>query len=165
MFCAPNLISSLSVAQNICLPWRVHKVPVDAEYVGLLIDTFNLRGLMDLHPAELSRLQQLHVACVRALAGRPAEIEIFPGLDPLAAASAADLNLVAAELGQPWRWAELPPTLKSDEVELPDSLDEIAPAPRLSGAQAELIDQAQRILSELPGPVETAFDPLVDNRP
>ncbi len=45
-----------------------------------------------------------------------------------------------------------------DEDDLPESLDDIAPPPRLSRGQARLVSKAQRILKELPGPITPEQD-------
>lgn len=159
MFYAPNLVSTLTVAQNIALPWRARGLPVDAGYAGFLVDTFALRDLLDAKPDSLSPLQQLHVACVRALAGRPDEVEVFPGADPLAVQAVADLNRVATSVGQPWRWSQYSLRHDAGEDGLPANLDDIAHALPMSGSQVQLIDQAQQILRGLPGPIDVE-DPL-----
>lgn len=161
VFPVPALVSHLSVGQNICLPWRIHHVPLDSNYVGLLVDTFDLRAVLDLHPEQLSAVQQLHVSYVRALAGRPSEVVIPTDLSAQSAEAMRDLQVVATELGQPYRWQDPPcPGALSDDY-LPPSLDDIASAPPLSGIQTALISKAEQILSGLPGPVPLAEDPFL----
>ncbi len=49
-------------------------------------------------------------------------------------------------------------TAEADNDDLPASLDDIAPPPRLSEKQARLVSKAERILEELPGPITLGYD-------
>jgi putative ABC transport system ATP-binding protein len=71
VFQAFNLVSSLTVTQNITLPLRLAGVRVDAAWLKEIIGRVGLTGRTDHRPAELSGGQQQRVAIARALVTRP----------------------------------------------------------------------------------------------
>ncbi len=159
---APTLISHLSVAQNISFPWDVHGVELEAAYLELLLDTFALHPLREALPDELTEEQKFHVACVRALVGRPQVVTIFPSPHALQESAVADVRFLATELGQALAGAEAPVLRDSvpEEPDLPESLDDIAAPMQLSSLQAYLVEEAEKILHELPGPIVDQDDPF-----
>ncbi|MFI6320015.1 ABC transporter ATP-binding protein [Nonomuraea sp. NPDC050556] len=99
-----NLISSLNVVENITLPLRLAKSPVDQAWLDQVIRRVGLDGRAGHLPSQLSGGQQQRVAIARALATRP---EVVFGDEPTGALdtmTARDVLLllrqVVAEMGQ-----------------------------------------------------------------
>jgi putative ABC transport system ATP-binding protein len=77
VFQAFNLVPTLSVRENILLPFELAGRRVDAEdvrWIDHLVHTLGLRDRVAHRPSELSGGQQQRVAIARALASRPAVI-------------------------------------------------------------------------------------------
>ena len=157
LFASPVLVSHLNVLDNIRLPWVVDGERLDQAYLDILVDTLELRDVLLSYPADLSEELQFRVAGVRALAGRPSTVRVYPRTQ--AAQCLDDLVFLAGALGQE---VELVDAVAESEGDgslepavalLPESLDDIAPARELSASQVRLVDQAQQILDLLPGPV------------
>ncbi|WP_182141504.1 hypothetical protein [Schaalia sp. JY-X169] len=157
LFASPVLVSHLNVLDNIRLPWVVDGERLDQAYLDILVDTLELRDVLLSFPADLSEELQFRVAGVRALAGRPSTVRVYPRTQ--ASQCLDDLVFLAGALGQE---VELIDALAGSEGDgslepavalLPESLDDIAPARELSASQVRLVDQAQQILDLLPGPV------------
>ena len=157
LFASPVLVSHLNVLDNIRLPWVVDGERLDQAYLDILVDTLELRDVLLSYPADLSEELQFRVAGVRALAGRPSTVRVYPRTQ--ASQCLDDLVFLAGALGQE---AELVDAVAESEGDgslepavalLPESLDDIAPARELSASQVRLVDQAQQILDLLPGPV------------
>ena len=157
LFASPVLVSHLNVLDNIRLPWVVDGERLDQAYLDILVDTLELRDVLLSYPADLSEELQFRVAGVRALAGRPSTVRVYPRTQ--ASQCLDDLVFLAGALGQE---VELVDAVTESEGDgslepavalLPESLDDIAPARELSASQVRLVDQAQQILDLLPGPV------------
>ena len=157
LFASPVLVSHLNVLDNIRLPWVVDGERLDQAYLDILVDTLELRDVLLSYPADLSEELQFRVAGVRALAGRPSTVRVYPRTQ--ASQCLDDLVFLAGALGQE---VELVDAVAESEDDLslepavallPESLDDIAPARELSASQVRLVDQAQQILDLLPGPV------------
>lgn len=83
-----GLLPFLSVRQNIALPRRMLRLPVDDEMVEEAIAVLGLQALLDKKPAQLSIGERQRAAFVRAIAHRPALLladEPTAALDPLQA--------------------------------------------------------------------------------
>lgn len=157
LFSSPVLVSHLNVLDNIRLPWVVDGERLDQAYLDILVDTLELRDVLLSYPADLSEELQFRVAGVRALAGRPSTVRVYPRTQ--ASQCLDDLVFLAGALGQEVELvdaaaeSEDDPSLEPAVALLPESLDDIAPARELSASQVRLVDQAQQILDLLPGPV------------
>ncbi|MEU5028913.1 ABC transporter ATP-binding protein [Streptomyces milbemycinicus] len=82
VFQAFNLISSLTVLENITLPLRLAGARPDKAWLGEIVRRVGLEGRTDRRPAQLSGGQQQRVALARALATRP---EVIFGDEPTGA--------------------------------------------------------------------------------
>ena len=157
VFASPALLSHLTAAQNIALPWVVDGVGVNGHYVQQLARAFLVEDALQELPSSLSLDEQYSVAFVRALAGKPAAVTLSSDLDVSPGSSLGSLAQIATQFGPPIEFEDGKAWGAGDwedaEHVLPGSLDEIAPPPRLSPAQEELVDEAQQILLRLPGPV------------
>lgn len=71
VFQAFNLVSSLTVEQNITLPLRLSRTRVDKAWLKEVVDRVGLAERTGHRPAQLSGGQQQRVAIARALATRP----------------------------------------------------------------------------------------------
>ncbi len=157
LFASPVLVSHLNVLDNIRLPWVVDGERLDQAYLDILVDTLKLRDVLLSYPADLSEELQFRVAGVRALAGRPSTVRVYPRTQ--ASQCLDDLVFLAGALGQEVELVDAAAESEDDlSLEpavalLPESLDDIAPARELSASQVRLVDQAQQILDLLPGPV------------
>ena len=157
LFASPVLVSHLNVLDNIRLPWVVDGERLDQAYLDILVDTLELRDVLLSFPADLSEELQFRVAGVRALAGRPSTVRVYPRTQ--ASQCLDDLVFLAGALGQEVELvdaaaeSEDDPSLEPAVALLPESLDDIAPARELSASQVRLVDKAQQILDLLPGPV------------
>ncbi len=164
LFASPVLVSHLNVLDNIRLPWVVDGERLDQAYLDILVDTLELRDVLLSYPADLSEELQFRVAGVRALAGRPSTVRVYPRTQ--ASQCLDDLVFLAGALGQEVELvdavaeSEGDGSLKPAVALLPESLDDIAPARELSASQVRLVDQAQQILDLLPGPVIEAGELL-----
>ena len=69
-----NLIPALTAAENITLPIRLAKRPVDQAWFDELVGTLGLSDRLGHTPAELSGGQQQRVAVARALISKPAVV-------------------------------------------------------------------------------------------
>ncbi len=74
VFQAFNLLPVLTAEENVVLPLRLARRPVDQPWIDRLIDTVGLSDRRTHRPAELSGGQQQRVAIARALASRPAVV-------------------------------------------------------------------------------------------
>ncbi|MCM3778200.1 ABC transporter ATP-binding protein [Microbacterium hydrocarbonoxydans] len=66
-----NLIPSITVFENVALPARLAKRPVDAEHIRRVIAEVGLQGRENRMPSQLSGGQQQRVAVARVMAARP----------------------------------------------------------------------------------------------
>ncbi|WP_066938359.1 ABC transporter ATP-binding protein [Microtetraspora fusca] len=82
VFQAFNLVSSLTVVQNITLPLRLAGTPVDRAWLEEVVRRVRLDGRTGHRPAQLSGGQQQRVAIARALVTRP---EVVFGDEPTGA--------------------------------------------------------------------------------
>lgn len=82
VFQAFNLVSSLTVTENITLPLKLAGVRVDRPWLAEIIDRVGLTGRTGHRPGELSGGQQQRVAIARALVTRP---EVVFGDEPTGA--------------------------------------------------------------------------------
>ncbi|WP_067178904.1 ABC transporter ATP-binding protein [Microtetraspora niveoalba] len=82
VFQAFNLVSSLTVTQNITLPLRLAGAPVDRAWLEEVVRRVRLDGRTGHRPAQLSGGQQQRVAIARALVTRP---EVVFGDEPTGA--------------------------------------------------------------------------------
>ncbi|WP_202638118.1 ABC transporter ATP-binding protein [Bailinhaonella thermotolerans] len=82
VFQAFNLVSSLTVTQNITLPLRLGGVRADRAWLDEVVHRVGLAGRTGHRPAELSGGQQQRVAIARALITRP---EVVFGDEPTGA--------------------------------------------------------------------------------
>ncbi|ACZ83146.1 ABC transporter ATP-binding protein [Streptosporangium roseum] len=82
VFQAFNLVSSLTVTENITLPLRLAGVRVDRAWLEEIVDRVGLAGRTGHRPGELSGGQQQRVAIARALVTRP---EVVFGDEPTGA--------------------------------------------------------------------------------
>ncbi|WP_026119032.1 ABC transporter ATP-binding protein [Nocardiopsis ganjiahuensis] len=71
VFQAYNLLSALSVQDNITMPLRLGGVPVDHEWADRVVRQVGIHDRLDHRPNELSGGQQQRVALARALITRP----------------------------------------------------------------------------------------------
>src|SRR4051812_5962496 len=71
VFQAFNLMGSLTVEQNIALPTRLGRLPLDREWMGEVLARTGLEQRRRHRPAQLSGGQQQRVAIARALVTRP----------------------------------------------------------------------------------------------
>lgn len=69
-----NLVSHLSVLENILLPLRLDGRMIDKDFVKRLVSTLKIDTKLDSFPEELSGGQQQRVAIARALVAKPAII-------------------------------------------------------------------------------------------
>jgi len=69
-----NLVSHLSVLENILLPLRLDGRMIDKDFVKRLVSTLKIDIKLDSFPEELSGGQQQRVAIARALVAKPAII-------------------------------------------------------------------------------------------
>ncbi|WP_300120809.1 ABC transporter ATP-binding protein [uncultured Enterococcus sp.] len=69
-----NLVSHLSVLENILLPLRLDGRMIDQDFVKRLVSTLKIDTKLDSFPEELSGGQQQRVAIARALVAKPAII-------------------------------------------------------------------------------------------
>ena len=67
-----NLISHLSVLENILLPLRLDGRTIDQDFVERIVSTLKIDEKLDAFPEELSGGQQQRVAIARALVAKPA---------------------------------------------------------------------------------------------
>lgn len=74
VFQAYNLVPTLTVLENICLPMRLAGRSPDEGWLHSVIDLVGLRGRLDHLPSQLSGGQQQRAAAARALASKPAVI-------------------------------------------------------------------------------------------
>ncbi|MEU7004094.1 ABC transporter ATP-binding protein [Nonomuraea sp. NPDC046570] len=77
-----NLVSSLTVLENITLPLRLAGVRPDQAWLSEVVNRVGLEGRTTHHPAQLSGGQQQRVAIARALVTRP---EVVFGDEPTGA--------------------------------------------------------------------------------
>ncbi|WP_214413917.1 ABC transporter ATP-binding protein [Sphaerisporangium fuscum] len=82
VFQAFNLVSSLTVLENITLPLRLAGVRPDRAWLGEIVERVGLAGRTGHRPAQLSGGQQQRVAIARALVTRP---EVVFGDEPTGA--------------------------------------------------------------------------------
>ncbi|MGN9843929.1 ABC transporter ATP-binding protein [Nonomuraea sp. H19] len=82
VFQAFNLVSSLTVAENITLPLRLAGTKADPAWMAEIVDRVGLTGRTERRPAQLSGGQQQRVAIARALVTRP---EVVFGDEPTGA--------------------------------------------------------------------------------
>ncbi|MFI7448531.1 ABC transporter ATP-binding protein [Nonomuraea sp. NPDC049714] len=82
VFQAFNLVSSLTVAENITLPLRLAGVKADPAWLAEIVRRVGLTGRTERRPAQLSGGQQQRVAIARALVTRP---EVVFGDEPTGA--------------------------------------------------------------------------------
>ncbi|GII32558.1 ABC transporter ATP-binding protein [Planotetraspora mira] len=82
VFQAFNLVSSLTVVENITLPLRLAGVTVDRAWLKEIVERVGLAGRTGHRPAQLSGGQQQRVAIARALVTRP---EVVFGDEPTGA--------------------------------------------------------------------------------
>ena len=69
-----NLVSRLTVEENMMLPALLDESPVDREYLAELIETLGLKGREHDMPAQLSGGQAQRVAIARTLIANPAVV-------------------------------------------------------------------------------------------
>ncbi len=104
VFQAYNLLSALTVQDNITLPLRLAGVEVDRDWASQVVHRVGLGGLLHRRPAELSGGQQQRVAVARAMVTRPALVvadEPTGALDSRTAAAVLTLLRDAVDvLGQ-----------------------------------------------------------------
>jgi putative ABC transport system ATP-binding protein len=74
VFQSYNLVSSLTVADNITLPLRMARRRADPAWLAELVDRVGLTDRLHHRPAELSGGQQQRAAIARALIARPAVV-------------------------------------------------------------------------------------------
>ncbi len=75
VFQSPSLLAPLTVAENVALPLLMGQVKQDIDAaVSAALTTFDLTGLADKLPEELSGGQMQRVALARAIAGNPSLI-------------------------------------------------------------------------------------------
>ncbi len=67
-----NLIPTLTVEKNICMPMLLDKRKPDKEYFEKIISTLGIENKMESLPSQLSGGQQQRVAIARSLISRPA---------------------------------------------------------------------------------------------
>ncbi|MGN9789416.1 ABC transporter ATP-binding protein [Nonomuraea sp. ZG12] len=82
VFQAFNLVSSLTVAENITLPLRLAGAKADPAWLAEIVRRVGLTGRTERRPAQLSGGQQQRVAIARALVTRP---EVVFGDEPTGA--------------------------------------------------------------------------------
>jgi putative ABC transport system ATP-binding protein len=71
IFQAYNLIDSLSVEQNVTLPYRLADKPIDLDRVRSVLAAVGLDTQLDRYPSQLSGGQRQRVAIARALISQP----------------------------------------------------------------------------------------------
>lgn len=104
VFQSLNLVPTLTVAENIALPLRLDRRPVDHEDVAALAERVGVASMLRRLPGTLSGGQQQRVGIARALITRPDVVfadEPTAALDPYTALGVRELLRWAAdELGQ-----------------------------------------------------------------
>ena len=104
VFQAFNLLPSLSVAENIALPLRLDRRPVDTAELRALAERVGVAGLLRRLPGTLSGGQAQRVAIARALVTRPEVVfadEPTASLDPVSSEAVVELLRQAVdEFGQ-----------------------------------------------------------------
>lgn len=71
VFQSYNLLPSLSVFENVVLPLRLARRPVDDDAIAGILESVGLEAKRDARPSQLSGGQQQRVAIARVLATRP----------------------------------------------------------------------------------------------
>lgn len=181
---ALSLLPHLNVEDNVTLGCAIWGVEVEEGYLDAVLDAFNLTELLERFPVGLTPQQQQRIALARSFLAHPdLVVADEPELPLDHAAGLRLLSLLgdaARTLGQTVivatqspvvagiadRWILLKqgsvtadvlspaPRPSSTKEHLPDSLDDIAPPPRLSEHQEQLVNEARRILEHLPGPIQ-----------
>ncbi|WP_424187858.1 ABC transporter ATP-binding protein [Actinokineospora sp. G85] len=104
VFQAYNLMSALTVAENVALVPRLSGHDVDRAWLHELLDRVGMRDRADRRPAQLSGGQQQRVAIARALVNRPEVVmadEPTGALDTRTGRQVLELfGALVAELGQ-----------------------------------------------------------------
>jgi putative ABC transport system ATP-binding protein len=99
-----NLLPTLTVEENIRLSWDIRRQAGDGGWYDRVLTVLNLADLQSLMPADLSRGQQVRVACARAAVGQPDFIIADEPTGELNWAGAQDvlnaLRLLVDSLGQ-----------------------------------------------------------------
>ena len=67
-----NLISSLSIRENIVLPMRLDGKEIDVDFFNEIVETLGLKDKLERFPSTLSGGQQQRVSIARALLTKPA---------------------------------------------------------------------------------------------
>ncbi|WP_099332453.1 hypothetical protein [Actinomyces minihominis] len=169
LFGAPLLLPSLTVRDNISLPWRLAGIETATGFVESLVVELSLRDRLDRPASELVEDEAFRVSIARALAGEPEVLYLYPQ-GPDREERVRELLRTCGRSEQVI--ARLGDTEFSAEPEaefLPASLDDIAPPRGLSATQEMLVNQARHILEQLPGPMALGTDPfateLAENGP
>ncbi len=169
LFGAPLLLPSLTVLDNISLPWRLAGREIDAGIIEELARELDLHDRLDRPARELAEDEAFGVSVVRSLAGGPEVLYLYPQgpgredrVRELLRACGRSEQVIA-------RLGETGVRIDPEADFLPASLDDIAPPRGLSATQEMLVNQARLILEQLPGPMSLGTDPfsaeLAENGP
>jgi len=147
VFQSYNLVSSLTVADNITLPLRMARRTADPAWLAELVERVGLTDRLHHRPAELSGGQQQRAAIARALVARPAVIfadEPTGALDLRAAREVlALLRSMVDDLGQTVVMVSHDPAAAAHAdralVMADGRIVETLPAPTAAGLAASLI--------------------------
>jgi putative ABC transport system ATP-binding protein len=74
VFPSHNLLTSLSVQDNIVLPFSFNDRALDDSWYDRVVATLQVADVVQMRPEDLTKLQQLRVACARAVVTRPGVI-------------------------------------------------------------------------------------------